>query len=260
MGAVAIWSMHFIGNRAIMMDNGQKSAQIQYNPGFTAGSFFVPTIVIGVAFYFFSISENVSKLGTLVGGILTGLAVCGMHYMGQGGIANYSPSYQWHYILGSAIIATIATTVALSAFFYFKSIWTNNWWKRVLCASLLALGVSGMHWVATVGTVYRLKHDRISQTTVGLSRQATVIVVICLVSPLSSASHWVCNTDVLSLLAAALRSLHSPLSGSVHVNARRIELKKLYLHALPLIRREGSWSHQRVCCHAAKSQTPTLSE
>ena len=181
MGAVAIWSMHFIGNRAIMMDKGQKDAQIQYSPGFTAGSFFVPTVVVGMAFYFFSISESVSILGMVVGGILTGAAVCGMHYMGQGGIANYAPSYMWHYVVGSAIIATIATTFALGAFFYFRSVWTNSWWRRVLCAALLAAGVSGMHWVATVGTLYRSRPSRRAEATVGLSRQATVIVVICLV-------------------------------------------------------------------------------
>jgi hypothetical protein len=40
MDAVAIWPMHFIGNRAIQMVNGQAEYQIQYRPGHTAGSFF----------------------------------------------------------------------------------------------------------------------------------------------------------------------------------------------------------------------------
>lgn len=180
MGAVAIWSMHFIGNRAIIMDKGQREVQIQYSPGYTAASFFVPTIVVGIAFFFFSISENVNLLGTAVGGILTGLAVCGMHYMGQGGISNYAPSYMWPYVVGSAVIAGFAATIALGLFFYFRSVWTDSWWKRGLCASLLAVAVSGMHWTATVGTRYGLKPYPVP-LTVGLSRQATVIVVICLV-------------------------------------------------------------------------------
>ncbi|MCJ1452623.1 hypothetical protein MMC28_002966 [Mycoblastus sanguinarius] len=181
MGAVAIWSMHYIGNRAILMDEDQKELQIQYSPGFTAGSFFLPICVVGVAFYLFSIYDSVSILGTMAGGLLTGLAVCGMHYMGQGGISNYTPSYSWPYVLGSAIIAVTATTIALGVFFYLKSTWTNNWLKRGCCASLLALAVSGMHWIATVGTEYRLDSNQHVTSMTGLSREATVIVVICLV-------------------------------------------------------------------------------
>lgn len=178
MGAVAIWSMHYIGNRAIVMANGEADLQIQYNPGFTAGSFFLPVCVVGIAFYFFSVSENVSILGTMVGGLLVGSAVCGMHYMGQKGIANYTPSYSWRRVLGSAIIAVAANSIALGVFFYFRSTWANSWWKRMSCASLLAVSVSGMHWVATVGTAYRVRAVSIGKT--GLSREATVVVVICL--------------------------------------------------------------------------------
>ena len=183
MGAVAIWSMHFIGNRAIVMANGEAYLQIQYSPGFTAGSFFLPVCVVAIAFYLFSVSEKVSILGTMVGGLLVGSAVCGMHYMGQKGIANYTPIYAWRKVLGSAIIAVVANTIALGVFFYFKSAWTNSWWKRLACASLLAVSVSGMHWLATVGTVYRMKSDTMEKVT-GLSREATVVVVICLVRTL----------------------------------------------------------------------------
>lgn len=180
MGAVAIWSMHFIGNRAIQMANGHAINQIQYSPGYTAGSFFLPICVVGVAFYFFSTAEKVSVFATLLGGVLTGAAVCGMHYMGQGGISNYVPVYTWGYVLGSALISVAASTVALSIFFYLKSTWTNSWIKRMACACLLATSVSGMHWVAAVGTAYRLKAGA-GSTNNGLSRQATVIVVLCLV-------------------------------------------------------------------------------
>ena len=189
MGAVAIWSMHFIGNRAINMANGQEAFQIAYSPAFTAGSFFLPICVVAFAFYLFTVSENVSIWGTLLGGLTTGLAVCGMHYMGQGGIANYAPEYDWRYIVGSAITAVIASTLALGVFFYFKSTWTNTWWKRMSCACLLALAVSGMHWIATVGTGYRFK-SMLAADESGLSREATVIVTLCLVSISTQARLW----------------------------------------------------------------------
>ena len=157
MGAVAVWSMHYIGNRAISLIDGQPDVQIQYSPAFTAGSFFLPICGVGMAFYFFSITERVTPLGTIIGGLLMGSAICGMHYMGQGGITNYDVAYSWPYVLGAAIIAVVASTIALSVFFYFKSEYTNSWYKRGACASLLALAVTGMHYCATKGTTYRLR-------------------------------------------------------------------------------------------------------
>lgn len=162
------------------MGQGQADIQIQYSPGFTAGSFFLAICVVGIAFYSFCSSEHVCIWGTIVGGVLVGSAVCGMHYMGQGGIANYVPSYSWGFVVGAAIVAIAANMIALGIFFYFKSTWTNSWLKRVSCASLLALSVSGMHWVATFGTVYRMKANMLG-TVSGLSRRATGVVVIFLV-------------------------------------------------------------------------------
>ena len=75
MGSVAIWSMHYIGNQAVIMD--VKGLHITYSPGFTAGSFFLPICGVGIAFYFFSISEHVSIIGTLLGGFIVGSAICG---------------------------------------------------------------------------------------------------------------------------------------------------------------------------------------
>ena len=179
MGAVAIWAMHFIGNRAITMLEGQHHIQIQYSAGYTAGSFFLPICVVCIAFYLLSLSEKVNIIRILVVGFLTGAAVCGMHYLGQGGIANYYVSYEWPYVLGSAFIAVTAATVALGVFFYLKHSWAHNWWKRGLCAALLAASVSGMHWVATVGTIYR--HRSEARKGGGLGRQDTVVIVLCLV-------------------------------------------------------------------------------
>ena len=179
MGAVAIWSMHFIGNRAINMSDG-RSLQLAYNPGFTAASFFLPIICVGVAFYVFGITENVSKLGTLAGGICTGSAVCGMHYLGQLGITNYTPVYNHKFVAGSVIIAIVASTLALGVFFYLRSRWTNSWWKRVICAMVLASTVSGMHWVATGGTHYRITMATIYYSN-DLSKHTTVVVTLCLV-------------------------------------------------------------------------------
>ncbi|KAL8958578.1 MAG: hypothetical protein Q9183_005810, partial [Haloplaca sp. 2 TL-2023] len=178
MGAVAIWSMHYVGNRAIQMLDGGRGLQIRYNAASTAGSFFLAIGVVSIAFYFLGLADDVHVSLILVVGVLTGAAVCGMHYLGQNGISNYVVSYEYKYVVGAAFIAVVAATVALGVFFYFNTTWTNSWLKRALCAAVLAGAVSGMHWCATIGTIYRYKD--VTNDHGPLSRQATVVIVLCL--------------------------------------------------------------------------------
>ena len=178
--------MHFIGNRAIQIDNG--NGQIGYSSGFTAISFFLPIGVLLAAFYLLAVTS--SKAGGLflaISGFLTGTAVCGMHYVGQLGIVNYHCHYRTANVAGAGLIAVLASLVALSTFFRLQENWTNSWWKRSLCGSILAGAVSGMHWTAAVGTSYQAIGTSQLQSTL-MSRAQTVIVCTVLVrnSTLSS--------------------------------------------------------------------------
>lgn len=171
--------MHFIGNRAIVLGDGDPNLQILYSSGVTAASFFVPILALIVPFCACGISEHVSRLSIFITGTLTGLAICGMHYLAQAGIANYTGVYHPAYIVGSATVAVAASITALGVFFFFRATWTNSWWKRLLCAFLLSAGISGMHWLGTVGTDYKIK-DVGSIQDANLSRSATVVVVLVL--------------------------------------------------------------------------------
>jgi len=181
MGGIAIWCMHFIGNRAITLGQDQMQLQIAYSTGFTALSFFMPVLVLFLAFWAVGSNESVSITRIVMGGTLAGLGVCGMHYLGQAGISNYDCVYTVAYVIGAGIIAVVASIGALMLFFAFRSSWDDSWWKRALCAVVLASAVSGMHWVATVGTAYRLRNADASLVD-SFSRNSTVIVVIVLVS------------------------------------------------------------------------------
>lgn len=184
MGGCGIWSMHFIANRAVILGDDAPEKQIQYSPGFTALSAFLPVLVLGAAFYF--LGTNRSKVRPLylgLAGVLTGTAVCGMHYVGNAGIQNYRCLYKPANIAGSAVIAVAASLVALSVFFRLRETWTDSWWKRALCAAMLASAVCGMHWTAAVGTSY-IEGDT-NGSRGGTTRVQTVIVCAVLVSTLS---------------------------------------------------------------------------
>lgn len=154
--------------------------QIAYSSGFTALSFFVPIAVLLAAFVAIGTNNVVSWWRVSVGGILAGAAICGMHYLGNNSIDNYVCMYNPLNVVGSALIAVAASMLSLALFFVFRAAWTNTWWKRAVCAVVLAGAVSGMHWCAATGTEYQLVS--LSPGNNELSRNTTVIVVIVLVS------------------------------------------------------------------------------
>jgi NO-binding membrane sensor protein with MHYT domain len=160
------------------MANGNAELQIAYSQTYTALSFFVPIVVLLAAFLAIGTNDQVSKLRVASGGTLAGFSICGMHYVGQSGITNYICVYNVANVVGSAVIAVVASVTAITIFFVLRAAWTDSWWKRALCALLLAGAVSGMHWIASAGTEYRYKQ---LNTGVQLSRNPTVIVVIVLV-------------------------------------------------------------------------------
>ncbi|KAH8906765.1 hypothetical protein BR93DRAFT_896272, partial [Coniochaeta sp. PMI_546] len=178
MGGIAIWCMHYIGNRAITLGNGEAELQIAYSSGFTALSFFVPIIVLLGAFVAIGTSSRVYWWRVATGGTLAGAAICGMHYLGNASINNYVCIYNYINVGFSALISVAASMTALALFFVFRASWTHSWWKRGGSAVLLAGAVSGMHWCASTGTQYRLVelNNGVNET----SRNTTVIIVICL--------------------------------------------------------------------------------
>ncbi|KAF5657362.1 signaling ykoW [Fusarium heterosporum] len=200
MGGVSIWCMHFIGNRAIDLADGQPELQVAYSSGFTAVSFFVPILVLLAAFIAVGTNNVVSWWRLVAGGALCGTA----------------PTY----VIGSAIIAIAASNVALAMFFVFRAMWANAWWKRVISSVVLAGAVSGMHWCASVGTRYRLKRVRPNGNEP--SRTGTVIVVICL----SLGACFIIATSAVlrarNMRRSALRAQQITLAAAIFDKAGRI--------------------------------------
>jgi NO-binding membrane sensor protein with MHYT domain len=80
--------MHFIGNRAIVLGNGDPSIQLVYASNWTVLSVFLPVIGLTIAFSAaeFSSSSPILHWAALTcTGIFAGMSVCGMHYLGKSG-------------------------------------------------------------------------------------------------------------------------------------------------------------------------------
>lgn len=163
------------------MLDGEAAFQIAYDTKLTVLSFFMPILVLLVAFVVVTASAQVAWWRIYLSGSLSGGAICGMHYIANLSISNYHTTYHISYVVGAALIAVLASSAALALFFVFETSWTNSWWKRAGCAMVLAGAVSGMHWCAAVGTQYTLIAS--SSTNAGgssVSRSDTTIIVACL--------------------------------------------------------------------------------
>jgi NO-binding membrane sensor protein with MHYT domain len=154
MGGIGIWCMHFIGNRAIVMSEGQLDKQIVYNTSFTSVPLFLPIVVSSGAFYLLGATERIDRYFIAFAGVSMGEAMGGMQYVGQLGISNCRCGYSVTDAVGAAIISVAASMIVLNVFFRFREVWTETCWKRVLCGLVSACSVSGMHWTATVATWY----------------------------------------------------------------------------------------------------------
>ncbi|KAF4992923.1 hypothetical protein FGRMN_6867 [Fusarium graminum] len=176
MGGIAIWSMHFIGNQALILSHGETEMEVEYSAGITVLSFCMAVIFLLAAFYAIGISNRVALWRVITAGTLCGSGICGMHYLANASIKNYSCTYNPVCIAGAAIISVVASTVALAMFFILQSVSGDSWWKRTISAFVLAGAVSSMHWCAAVGTEYRLVQIKKAETR---SRTATNIAVTC---------------------------------------------------------------------------------
>lgn len=176
--------MHFIGNRAIVLGDGDPGLQLYYNPGFTALTVFLP---IGALFAAFTIADRRHHgkkqlfASLLASGIVAAQAIVGMHYTASVGVVNYTIHYDGKYIGGAIVIASAACVTALTLIFMLQDRWISILPYRIMAAIVLAGAVCSMHFEATMGTSYQLKHPHVNDPR---SRNMNVIIATVLVRSL----------------------------------------------------------------------------
>jgi NO-binding membrane sensor protein with MHYT domain len=177
--------MHFVGNRAIILGDGEEAIQLYYSSTYTAVSAVLPVVVIFLGlliadrFYNGSRRALTRYSALLVCGLCAGAAVTEMHYLGNNGTTNYRLELSWPHVFGAAAIAVGACLISFGLFFHWSGLWMNNIWRRIFVACFLALAVSGMHWTAAAGTWYVLQGYHKGS---GQERNVNLIIALCLVS------------------------------------------------------------------------------
>lgn len=190
--------MHFVGNRAIVLGDGEDEIQLYYSPTYTAISAIIPVVVIFIGlmvadrFYKRSKHAAVRVVSLIICGICAGAAITEMHYLGNNGTTNYRLQLSWPHVFGAAGIAVGASLLSFGLFFHWSGLWLNNIFRRAVVACFLALAVSGMHWTGAAGTWYEVRgyHDGSGQ-----GRNITLIIALCLVGRSHSAFKSSTNTS-----------------------------------------------------------------
>ncbi|MFB4274848.1 MULTISPECIES: MHYT domain-containing protein [unclassified Nonomuraea] len=136
-GGTGIWVMHFIA----MMGFEVEGTQIKYDVWLTVASAVVAIVVVGTGLFLVSYGGG-RALSLLGGGLLTGLGVASMHYLGMYAM-NMSAhvSYDRVTVALSVGIAVVAATVALWFTLRVKRpIWITG------AALVMGVAVAGMHY------------------------------------------------------------------------------------------------------------------
>ncbi|RHW36176.1 EAL domain-containing protein [Lysinibacillus yapensis] len=145
---LGIWSMHFIGMSALELPVAMK-----YNNFLTILSIIVAVIASYIALYFAN-SSNQRRFSFLLVGVVMGLGIAAMHYLGMKAMETEARYYYepWSFVLSIAI-AIVVSNIAMYIFLFFKKNKSNSWIK-IVTAILMGLAISSMHYTGMVSVKF----------------------------------------------------------------------------------------------------------
>lgn len=136
-GGTGIWTMHFIA----ILGFSVHGSVIRYDVPLTAASAALAIVVVGLGL-FLAAHGGQRPAYLLGGGVLTGLGVAGMHYLGMAAMnMSASVSYDPMLVTLSVLIAVAAATVAL-----WFTLRVSGALKIGGAALIMGVAVSGMHY------------------------------------------------------------------------------------------------------------------
>jgi NO-binding membrane sensor protein with MHYT domain len=145
LGGVGIWSMHFIGMLALDLHE----IAMNYNWWLTIASLFVAVAMVYIGLRIVSSGEfKYPKL--ITAGVLVGSGVVAMHYTGMLAMEMQADvQWSWGVIAISAVIAVVASIVAL-----WLAIHVSKMWQVVVSALVMGVAVCGMHYTGMEAADY----------------------------------------------------------------------------------------------------------
>lgn len=149
MGA-GIWSMNFIGMLAV-----QLPIPVSYDVPITLLSLLVAIAVAGFALHRVS-RVSLSTRGLLAGGVLMGIGIASMHYIGMAAMQLEPPIRHDPLLLSLSILIAIATSVvALWLAFHLRGdTILTAFWKKGGSALVMGVAICGMFYAGMAATIF----------------------------------------------------------------------------------------------------------
>ncbi|WP_298626203.1 MHYT domain-containing protein [uncultured Legionella sp.] len=158
MGA-GIWSMHFIGMLAFIMP-----MPMEYALGWTVASLVMAVLASALALFILQ-KEHYSVFQLAMGGIIIGLAISTMHYMGMEGMKIHTSI---RYLPGLFFLSILVGITAAEAALYL-ALQSNQGTNRrqsylkVISALLMGVAICGMHYIGMAAAVFTPHPDHVME-------------------------------------------------------------------------------------------------
>jgi len=137
-GTTGIWVMHFIA----MLGFTIPGMTIHYNVPITILSLIVAVAIVCAGLLIVGFGPDGFR-SLLPGGVLTGIGVAAMHYLGMAAMRMPGRiTYNWPLFVVSVVIAIVAATAALWAAVRLRGLWTTAG-----ASLIMGVAVSGMHYM-----------------------------------------------------------------------------------------------------------------
>jgi len=182
LGGTGIWTMHFMA----MLGFGVTGTDIRYDVPRTALSAAVAIIVVGIGLMLVGLGDRGRPPAwkVLAGGVITGLGVNAMHYLGMSAMRlDGDVRYDQGLVAASVVIAVVAATVAL-----WLSVTVSTGVAIFGSALVMGVAVCGMHFTGMAAmSVYPQQADEIAGATASTLILPIVLAVIFVVVGLAFA-------------------------------------------------------------------------
>src|SRR5262249_33854139 len=144
MGAT-IWSMHFVAMMAVDFP-----VLVTYNSAETISSIGIAIVATAAGLYLAS-TRRLGILSIPVGGLMMGLGIAGMHYLGMAAIRGCGLDYDRNLVTASVVIAVVASMAALWFAFTHRNVILS-----MLGGVVQGLAIASMHYTGMMATHYVL--------------------------------------------------------------------------------------------------------
>jgi NO-binding membrane sensor protein with MHYT domain len=193
-GVTGIWVMHFIA----MLGYTIPGQVIRYNIPITVLSMLLAVAVVGVGLFIVGFGGDGYR-PLIIGGVIAGLGVASMHYMGMAAMRmDATMTYQLPVLALSVIIAIVAATAALWAALTLRGVWST-----LGAAMIMGVAVSGMHYTGMAAMSVHVARAGSGMLMNGATAEGFLLPLIIGISVLSFA---LTATIVLSPSAEEIRS------------------------------------------------------